>query len=473
MALGGVWADGVDEPNPMRIRASVLSPLICLLGAMAALRSAEPLLVCGNRQGQAAPDWIRRETIYEVNVRQFSAAGGFAGVEAELPRLKALGVGVLWLMPIHPVGEMNRKGPLGSPYAVRDYYGINPEFGTEADFARLVDAAHAAGFHVLLDWVGNHTAWDNPLVHEHPDYFVRDAQGRCVPPAGTDWTDVVQLNLNDHAVCDYESAAMAHWVERFHVDGFRCDFASGVPTAFWDELSARLRAVRPDLFLLAEAEVPQEQLHAFNASYSFGMMQVFNDVAAARAPVSRIDDELARTQVLFPQGAAWMRYTTNHDENSWNGTEFERLGGGVEPFAVMTYLLDGLPLIYNGQEAGMNHRLAFFQRDPIAWRTDPLAGFYRTLCTLRRTDPALRTGAPMRRIATTANGSVYAILREAEGHRVVGFCNLTGREAAVEAVDPALNGRWRDVFSGETVVWQAPVSLTLAAWRYRVFATVD
>lgn len=452
-------------------------PLLVWLSAALAcsslsLRGVEAPRVCGNQPALGAPAWIRNRTIYEVNVRQFSTAGNFAGVEAALPRLKQLGVGVLWLMPIYPIGELHRKGPLGSPYSVRDYTGINPAYGTKADFARLIRAAHTDGFRVILDWVGNHTAWDNPLVKEHPDFYVHDAQGHCVPPTGTDWSDVVQLDFRNRAVWDYEASAMTYWVRTFGVDGFRCDYAQGIPTAFWDYVSTRLRTVRPDLFLLAEAELPQEQLHAFNASYSFGMMQVFNEVAQGRAPVSRVDDELARTAVLFPRGEVLMRYTTNHDENSWNGTVFERLGGGVEPFAVMTFMLDGIPLIYDGQEAGLNHRLAFFTRDPIAWHASPLTKFYQTLCALRRGNPALRTGAPMRRIATTANGSIYAILRQGGGHRVVSFCNLTAKAATVEAVDPALNGRWRDVFTGETIALKAPVSFPLAAWKYRVLDSV-
>jgi len=437
------------------------------------LPAAEPLQICGDQPALPAPEWIRHEAIYEVNVRQYSAAGTFAAVEADLPRLRALGVGVLWFMPIHPIGEKNRKGPLGSPYAVRDYYGVNPEFGTAADFRRLVDAAHVQGFRIILDWVGNHTAWDNPLVEQHPDYYVRNAEGHFVPPIGFDWTDVIQLDFSNHAVCDYEAAAMTHWIRQFGVDGFRCDFASGVPTVFWNEVSARLRAVRPDVFLLAEAEVPQHELHAFHASYSFTMMHVFNDVAAGKSPVSRIDDELSRDGVLFPAGAACIRYTTNHDENSWQGTVFERLGGGVEPFAVLTFMLDGIPLIYDGQEAGLDRRLAFFEHDPIAWRPNPLAAFYRTLCELKRTQPALRTGSGMRRVPTTVNDSVYAVMRESAGRRVVAFCNLTAKEAVVEAAEPALRGHWRDVFTGELVNWNAPVSFTLPAWKYRVLVMAD
>jgi len=457
----------------MKRRIPTVSLFLMLACLLAALRGAEPLQVCGDQVALGVPDWIRHATVYEVNVRQYSAAGNFAGVEADLPRLRQLGVGVLWFMPIQPIGVVNRKGPLGSPYSVRDYYGVNPEFGTAAEFARLVAAAHAQGLHVVLDWVGNHTAWDNPLVTEHPDFYVHDAQGHCVPPSGTDWSDVVQLDFTNHAVWDYEAAAMTHWVRDVGVDGFRCDFASGVPTACWDAIAARLRAVRPDVFLLAEAEVPQEQLHAFNASYSFGMMKVFDDVATGGAGVSRIDDELARTAVLFPRGAALLRYTTNHDENSWSGTVGERLGGGVQSFAVLSFMLDGIPLIYDGQEAGLDRRLKFFERDPITWRESPLFDFYRTLCTLRRTDPALATGAAMRRVATTANGSVYAVEREAAGHRVVAFCNLTAKDATVEAADPALSGRWRDAFTGEMVTWQAPVSFPLTAWKYRVLVSAE
>ncbi|HUL53453.1 MAG TPA: alpha-amylase family glycosyl hydrolase [Opitutaceae bacterium] len=457
----------------MKSRYSIVRLFTILLGALASLAGAEPLQVCGHLPALAAPEWIRKETIYEVNVRQFSAAGTFAGVEADLPRLKDLGVGVLWFMPIYPIGVENRKGTLGSPYAVRDYYGVNPEFGTEADFAKLVNAAHAQGFRVVLDWVPNHTAWDNPLVKEHPDFYVRDAQGRCVPPTDTDWTDVVQLDFKNPAVREYETAAMTHWIQKFGVDGFRCDFAKGLPTAFWDEVSARLRAVKPDLFLLAEADLPQEQLRAFQASYSFGLMKVFNDVAAGGAGVSKIEDEVIRTQVVFPQGAILLRYTTNHDENSWAGTDLERLGGGVQAFAVMTFMLDGIPLLYNGQEAGLDHRLKFFEHDPIPWRPSPMADFYRTLCALKRTDPALRTGEPMRRIATTVNGSIYAVLREAGAHRAISFCNLTAKDATVDAVDPALNGRWRDVFTGEIVTWQVPVSFALQSWKYRVLVSVE
>jgi glycosidase len=444
--------------------------LICSIGFIAlwAIRAAEPPQVCADQPALGTPEWTRSAVVYEVNTRQYSAAGTFAAVEADLPRIRALGADVLWFMPVHPIGEHNRKGPLGSPYAVRDYYGINAEFGTAADFRKLVDAAHQRGFHVVLDWVGNHTAWDNPLAQQHPDYYVRDAKGSFVPPLGFDWTDVIQLDFNNHAVWDYEYEALAYWIREFGIDGFRCDFATGVPTKFWEEVSARLRKLRPDLFLLAESELPQQQLLAFNASYAFEMMQTFNAVAQGRACVSHIDDTMAATRAQFPHGATLLRYTTNHDENSWQGTEFERLGGGASTFAVLSFMLDGIPLIYNGQEIGLDRRLAFFERDPIVWREHPLTHFYRTLCNLRHQHSALRTGSVQRRLDTTRNEAVYALLRESGDDRIVALLNLTARDVSAEVFDPALAGKWRDAFTNEIVESGSHQSISLQAWRYRV-----
>lgn len=452
------------------VRAFVVAALLPCTGL---LRSAETAEVCGGQPALGAPEWVRHTVIYEVNVRQFSPAGNFAAVTAALPRLHELGVDTLWLMPIYPVGEVNRKGPLGSPYAVKDYMAVNPDFGTDADFHQLVNAAHAHGFRVVLDWVGNHTAWDNALAKEHPDYYAHDAKGAFTPPTGFDWTDVIQLDFNQPGVLEYQYTAMAHWVRDFGVDGFRCDYATGVPTKYWDALTNRLRQLKPDLFLLAESELPQEQLHAFNASYGFEMAHTFDAVAQGRAGVSHIDDTLARTRVQFPAGAALMYYTSNHDENSWDGTAYERLGGGTAPFAVLSFMLDGIPLIYDGQEAGLDRRLKFFEHDPITWRPSPAAAFYHTLCELKRSAPALRTGASMRRLPTTKNDQLYVVLREAEGQRVLALLNLTARDVKADAYDPAFAGTWRDAFTGETVTFTAAPSVELQSWGYRVLVSQE
>lgn len=447
--------------------------LAALLSFGSPLLAVEPPQICAGQPALGQPEWVRRAVIYEINVRQYSRGGNFAAVTAELPRISELGVDTLWFMPIHPIGELNRKGSLGSYYAVRDYYEVNPEFGTAQEFKQLVDAAHAQGFRVILDWVGNHTAWDHPLTSQHPEFYVRDAKGSFVPPTGFDWTDVIQLDLNNPAVLDYQFGAMAYWVENFGIDGFRCDFATGVPTPFWNELSARLRAIRPDLFLLSESELPQHQLAAFHASYGFEMMHTFNAVAQGRAGVSHIDDTLARSRVRLPAGGALLYYTSNHDENSWQGTEFERLGGGAAPFAVLSFALDGIPLIYNGQEIGLDRRLEFFERDPIRWTPHPrLTSFYRTLCGLKRSHPALHTGAPMRRLPTTANDALYVVMREAGPARVLVLLNLTARDATADTFDRGLQGRWRDVFTGDELVLDAAATFPLRAWGYRVLQSI-
>lgn len=451
------------------LSAFLLAPAL-LLAAAPKLETAQP---SAHERALGVPDWVARGTIYEVNVRQYSASGKLPAVTADLPRLQALGVDILWLMPIHPIGELHRKGTLGSYYAIKDYFAVNPEFGTAADLRALVDAAHARGLRVILDWVGNHVSPDNPLTRTHPQFFVRDAAGQLVPPHNTDWTDVVQFDFSAPGLLDYQTGALLHWVREFGIDGFRCDVAWGLPTPFWDELTRRVRAVKPDAFFLAEAELPQHLVRAFNTSYGFDLHHTMNQVAQGRKSVSAIDDALAKIRVTFPAGGSLMIFTSSHDENSWAGTEFERMGAGYAPFAVLSFLLDGVPMIYNGQEIALDRRLEFFERDPIVWPTGthPATTRYQVLTQLRRTHPALHTGAAMRRLATTDNGTFYAVLRESGGRKVIGFTNLTAKDAKADAFDPALAGRWRDAFTGELVNLGAHVPLQLKAWGYRVLAS--
>jgi glycosidase len=416
------------------------------------------------------PDWARGSTIYEINVRQFSASGKFSAVTADLPRLKALGVDVLWLMPIHPIGEANRKGSLGSYYAAKDYLAVNPEFGTEQDLRDLVTAAHARGLRVILDWVPNHVSPDNALTRTHPEFFWRDEKGNLTPPHGTDWTDVVQFDFNAPGLLEYQANVLLHWIKNFGIDGFRCDVAWGLPTPFWNEVVQRVRAVKPDALFLAEAELPQQQVAAFNLSYGFDLHHAMNSIAQGRKSASAIDEAYAKIRAHFPRGSALMIFTSSHDENSWAGTEFERMGAGYAPFAVLTFLLDGVPMIYNGQEAGLDRRLEFFERDPIVWpkETHPTTKLYQVMTALRRAHPALHTGAAMRRLDTTDNATFYAVERSVGSRKVVGLFNLTAKDAKADLFDPALAGEWRDAFTGEIVKLDALVPLDLKAWRYRV-----
>jgi glycosidase len=426
----------------------------------------------------ALPDWMRNQVVYEINVRQYSAAGTFAAVEADLDRIARLGAGTLWFMPIHPIGALNRKGELGSYYSISDYMEVNPEFGTKADFKSLVDAAHARGMRVILDWVGNHTAWDNVLTQSHPEFFMTDAAGNFIPPIEfPDWTDVIQVDYNNPGMLAYQIEAMRYWVTGFGVDGYRCDYATGLPTGFWNALSAALLETRPDLFLLAEAEVTDHQLEAFHASYGWPVMHAFNDVAQGKQPASHIDDVLAKMRLEFPAGADFLFMTTNHDENSWNGTVFERLGGGAEVFSVLTYVLDGIPLLYNGQEAGMDKRLEFFTRDPIEWRAHRFFKLYQTLNELKRAHPALATGAASLRIPSTADGKVYTLLREAAGRKVLFIGNLTAGDLEekneVQIGSPAIAGRWRDALTGELLELGPSASFDLKSWQYRLLVSAE
>ncbi len=416
------------------------------------------------------PAWARGSTIYEINVRQYSAAGKFTAVTADLPRLKALGVDILWLMPIHPIGEVNRKGPLGSYYAAKDYFGVNPEFGTEQDLHDLVKAAHAQGMRVILDWVPNHVSPDNPLTKTHPEFFWRDEQGNLTPPHGTDWTDVVQFDFTAPGLLDYQAGVLLYWVKQFGIDGFRCDVAWGLPTPFWNEVTKQVRAVKPDALFLAEGELPQQKVAAFNLSYGFDLHGTMNAIAQGKRSASGLDEAYAKIHAHFPHGGALMVFTSSHDENSWAGTEFDRMGAGYAPFAVLTFLLDGVPMIYNGQEVGLDRRLEFFKSDPIVWpkETHPITQLYQVMTALRHANPALHTGAPMRRLDTTDNATFYVVERSAGDRKVVGIFNLTAKDAKADLFDPALAGQWHDAFTGETVTLNALVPLDMKGWRYRV-----
>ncbi len=449
--------------------AALHAALASLVFAVAAPEREKPI-PSAMHAAIGVPDWARGSTIYEINVRQYSESGKFTAVTADLPRLKALGVDILWLMPIHPIGELNRKGPLGSYYAVKDYKGVNPEFGTEQDLRDLINAAHAQGMRVILDWVPNHVSPDNPLTKTHPHFFWRDDKGNLTPPHGFDWTDVVQFDFDAPGLLDYQADVLLYWVKDFGIDGFRCDVAWGLPTPFWNEVTKRVRAAKPDAFFLAEAELPQQQIAAFNLSYGFDLHHAMNAVAQGKKTASGLDEAYAKIRATFPRGGALMVFTSSHDENSWAGTEFDRMGAGYAPFAVLTFLLDGVPMIYNGQEVGLDRRLEFFTRDPIVWpkETHPTTKLYQAMTKLRRENVALHTGSAMRRLDTTDNATFYVVERAAGDKKVVGIFNLTAKDAKADLYDAALTGKWTDAFTGETVELSGLVPLDMKGWRYRV-----
>src|SRR5262245_35412637 len=306
--------------------------------------------------------WTKSAAIYEINVRQYTPEGTFAALRKQLPRLDSLGVDVLWLMPVQPIGVENRKGRLGSYYSIRDYTAINPEFGTRADAKAFIDDAHNAGFHVILDWVANHTAFDHAWITAHPDWYVHRADGtisnaRDGQDKETDWTDVAELNYDNADLRRAMIGEMRWWVDTMGIDGFRADVAGGVPMTFWTRARADLSVGHPNLFFLAEAEGP-EFYPAFDATYGWDFHHLLNEIAKRKQPVKALDEYLAKDSATYPANAYRMYFTSNHDENSWSGSEFERMGANHQPaFVVAATLRQSFPLIYTGQEASLSRKL--------------------------------------------------------------------------------------------------------------------
>lgn len=379
------------------------------------------------QSARTPPPWLRDSVIYEIFPRAFSPAGDFNGITARLDELKELGVNVLWLMPIHPIGEKLRKGTLGSPYAIRDYYAINPEFGTTNDFRRLVTEAHARGFKVILDVVANHTAWDS-VMKAHPEFYKQDAAGNIVPPV-PEWTDVAGLNYANPKLRAYMIAMLKYWVTEFGVDGFRCDVAYMVPTDFWEEARAELEKAKPDILMLAEASHPELLVKAFDMDYSWPLHATLNRVLLEGAPASDFRASWEESRRQFPRGAMHLRISDNHDE----ARAVARFGirGALCAQAFM-FALDGVPLLYNGMEVGdatESGDPALFEKLPIFWRPKerpPLRDIYRDLIKLRRAHPAL-TNDRVVWLRNSQESDLVTIMRLDEREEFVFLFNFSNR----------------------------------------------
>ncbi len=377
------------------------------------------------------PDWSRNAVIYEVNVRQSTPEGTFEAFLPQIPRLKDLGVDILWFMPIHPISEDGRKGKLGSYYAVRDYKGVNPEFGNIDDFRKVVKAAHDNGMKVIIDWVPNHSGRDNAWVKNHPEWYQRNEKGEMFGPY--DWTDVYKFDYSNPEMRKAMTDAMAYWLREADIDGFRCDVAFEVPTDFWNENRPQLEAVKPSIFMLAEAPNPELVEHGFDMDYNWPMKDLFSAIAATSGqytfkgedgnikqfPEKHASDIYVRLEEEannYPADSYLMNMTTNHDLNSWEGTEFDRLGNLQEAFAVLMYTLPGMPLIYTGQEVGMNRAFEFFEKDEAPdWNSGKeVTAFYKKLNDLKHSRKELaagsKEGAKLERLAT-ASDDVIAFRR--------------------------------------------------------------
>jgi alpha-amylase len=405
--------------------------------------------------------------IYEVNVRQFSPEGTFAAVTKEIPNIKKLGVKILWLMPIHPIGEKNRKEGLGSYYSIKDYRGINPEFGNAEDFKKLVDEAHKNGIYVILDWVANHTAWDHPWVTQHPDWYEKDKKGNMLSPY--DWTDVVALDFNNKEMRKQMISDMKFWLDDFKIDGFRCDMAHEVPTDFWEEAKPQLANGR-EIFMLGETEnTDLLAKDAFDAAYGWEIHHIMNDIAKGKKNVSAIDTYMDSIPKKWQADDYKLLFTSNHDENSWAGSEYERMGDAVEVFAALTYTLPGVPLIYNGQEEDFNRRLKFFVKDSIDRNPNTkMRGVYEKLGELKITNEAFngaKKAATYERLKTSDDKSILAFKRKKNSTEAYFISNLT--KASKEVTVP-INGLYKNFMSGEEITINSTKKIKLKPWEYLI-----
>lgn len=419
----------------------------------------------------ANPEWTRAATIYELNTRQFTQEGTFRAAERQLPRLKALGIDIVWLMPIHPIGEKNRKGSLGSPYAVRDYKAVNPEFGTLDDLKSFVRTAHGLGMRVILDWVANHTAWDHPWATQHPDWYERDWTGTFRPTPWWDWSDIIDLDYSKPGVRAAMTDAMAYWVREVGIDGFRCDVAGYVPVDFWERVRAELNAIKP-VFLLGEAQDRDLHRRAFDATYAWDWYNAMHSIAQGKANATALYGYYSGNESGWPMAAMRMTFVENHDKNAWEGTQYEAFGDALNAAIVLSVVGEGIPLLHNGQEAGNRRRLAFFEKDPITWRDDPLADLYRRLFAFKKANPALhngRWGARMVKVDTDQEGKAFAFIRERDGNRIFALLNLSKEPITVRLPTAQAHGRYTRFTDGGAVTLGAESAITLPAWGYEVY----
>jgi len=414
-------------------------------GLVVALLSAS--IVVAQQQARPVRDWVRDGVIYEIYPRAFSQQGTFNAITARLDELKELGVTILWLMPIHPIGQEKKKGTIGSPYAVRDYYGINPDYGTADDLKRLVRGAHARGLKVIIDIVANHTSWDNVLM-KHPEYYKHDAQGNITYPH--DWYDIAALNYDNVQLRRYMTDMLKHWIREFDLDGFRCDVAGEVPTDFWENARRELEQIKPDIVMLAEAHKPELQVTAFDLDYSWPLHGALTNVLQGRGRASNLRDEWEKEVKEWPGGALHMRFSDNHDERR----AIARFGEqGALAASAFVFTLDGVPMIYNGMEVGDTTESgapALFEKLPIFWpiaeRRPEFPKFYKQMMAMRKGSVALRRGT-LEWLKNSDESRVVTFVRRAPGDELLVAINFSNRP-----------------FTGRVI---GGPRLSLGAWGYR------
>lgn len=386
-------------------------------------------LEIANEVARPSAEWVKEAVIYELYPRSFSKDESFQSIIRKIPQLKKLGVTVLWLMPIQPIGVLNRKGTLGSPYSIRDYYKINPEFGTLQDFKQLVKAVHRAGMHIIIDLVINHTAWDNPVVNEHPDWYKHGDSGEIVAP-NPDWTDVAQLDYSKIGLRKYMIDMMKYWVKDAGIDGYRCDVAELVPLDFWEEARAALDSIKP-IMMLAEGARPELHLKAFDLTYSWNVYDVLGKIFNGSTPPSAIDSVLERESRAYPKGSLRLRFNTNHDKNAFDAPSVERYHAGGDSLTVaLIATLPGVPLIYNGDEVGNSKRLSLFEQVLIDWtHGNAFRNLYQKIYGIRSAHPELDAGSYEK--LATSDRDVFAFERKLGSRILVCVYNFSRSEKKI------------------------------------------
>jgi glycosidase len=417
------------------------------------------------------PKWSYSTNIYEVNVRQYTLEGTFKAFSKHLPRLKDMGVQVLWFMPVLPIGEEGRLGTLGSYYAAKNYDEINPDFGTVEDFKALIKEAHEMGFKVLMDFVANHAGNDHIWIQEHPDFFVKDGNGDFIHPHG--WSDVSQLNYDVPEVWKDMTKVLKFWIKEYDVDGFRCDMAHLVPLDFWKYAKKKTSKLKDDLFWLGECQVP-EYHEVFDATYTWKWMHASEQFCHHQMNLQSLLTVLYKSVTEFPCTAMRVYFTSNHDENSWNGTEFEKYGDAAKLMAVFSCTWDGIPLIYSGQELPNKKRLKFFEKDEIDWTGKfELHDFYKTLLTLKAANKALRAADPevlTQIISHPEDERVFAYLRKYKQSQVFVILNFSDEGLNFQVKN--VQGLFRNLFWNDDVDFEQKPVVWLHPWDFLVFEKI-
>jgi glycosidase len=411
-------------------------------------------------------EWKNSANIYEVNVRQYTPEGTFNAFAKHLPRLKDMGIKIIWLMPVTPISKLKRQGSLGSYYACSDYVNVNPEFGNLDDLKNLIKQAHTLDMKVIIDWVANHTGCDHSWTKEHPEWYVHDASGNFTEIHG--WEDVIDLNYDDKNMRSAMIGSMQYWIRECDIDGFRCDMAHLVPLDFWEAAKKQCETLKP-LFWLAECEVPDYH-KVFDVTYAWEWMHATEDFIKGKADMQRLKNVLS-TYEGYPKGALKLFFTSNHDENSWNGTEYEKYGDAAKLLAVFSFTWSCVPLIYSGQELPNLKRLKFFDKDQIDWggNTPKLEEFYHQLLYLKSTNTALHERGNVTVLPTASDDKVFVFLRQSSNSSVLAIFNFSRDEKLQISIShPSLEGAYSNLFSGIQYKLGTEQNFELQAWQYIV-----